>query len=459
MLDAIMDAATVSPLPPIPENEAERLLALHSLQLLDTASWPAVDALTRMVREHFGVQTATVSLIDTDRQWFYSVAGWVPGAQTPRRDAFCSWTVAQDALLEVPDTLEDPRFRHARAVREEPHIRFYAGVPLHVAGHVVGTLCMFGPQPRRLSEAERRLLLGMGEAVAALLEAQRVQREAVAMAQLLGSAVEEAYLFDLRGQRLLYATPGAAPGLGYSPAALRALAPQAISACYTREHLGRVPPRQQGDERIWTLDTTHQRSDGSQYAVSSQVTPAPQAGEDCVVVVARNVEAQKRTERELARQAHYDALTGLANRYLLEDRFASARERGVRQSGSLGIVVVDLNGFKSINDTLGHAAGDAVLIHTARMLEAAIRGGDTVARTGGDEFVVLLDNLRSEDEGPQALERLRAFLVREPAPATGQPVAASLGLAVAPALYAELDSLLAQADAAMYAEKGPGGRR
>lgn len=439
---------------PLPPEEAARLQTLHSLGLLDTSATPAVEALTRLVRAHFDVQTCTVSLVDAERQWFHAVAGELAVRETPRRDALCAWTVREDRLLVVPDTWQDPRFAQGRLVQGPPFIRFYAGAPLRVQGQLIGTLCIFDPRPRALDEAERRLLQGMAEAIAALLEAQQLQREALAMGQLLASAVEEAYLFDLDRQQILYATPGAAQRLGSTSTQLRQLPPTAISPLYTREQLNALPllTDAQGGHR--SVDTEHHPRQGGRYAVSSLISPAPQVGPGCVVVVARNIEERLRSERELARLAHHDALTGLANRYLLEDRFVSARERGQRQAGWLALIVIDLDGFKGINDRLGHQAGDAVLVHVAAVLQAWTRGGDTVARTGGDEFVVLLDGLHSPAEAQETLQRLREALARERCAATGAPVAASLGLAVGEAASATLEALFTAADAAMYADKG-----
>lgn len=438
---------------PQPPDEAARLQVLHGLGLLDTSATPAVDALTRLVRDHFDVQTCTVSLVDAERQWFHAVAGELATRETPRRDALCAWTVLEDRLLVVPDTWQDPRFAQGRLVQGAPFIRFYAGAPLRIGGQLIGTLCIFDPRPRVLDETESRLLLGMAEAIAALLEAQQLQREALAMGQLLASAVEEAYLFDLDRQQILYATAGAAQRLGSTPAQLRQLPPTAISPVYTREQLGELPllADAQGGHR--SIDTEHQPRQGRRYAVSSLISPAPQVGPGAVVVVARNIEERLRSERELARLAHHDALTGLANRYLLEDRFDSARERGRRRALPLALIVIDLDDFKAINDRLGHPVGDAVLIHVARVLQAATRGGDTVARTGGDEFVVLLDGLHSPAEAEDTLRRLRDALARERCAAIDAPVAASLGLAVGEADAAELDALFTAADAAMYADK------
>jgi diguanylate cyclase (GGDEF)-like protein len=160
----------------------------------------------------------------------------------------------------------------------------------------------------------------------------------------------------------------------------------------------------------------------------------------------------RRTAGALARTAAHDPLTGLANRRTLDSAMSGAIARAERGLGTPSVVMVDLDGFKAVNDTLGHAAGDAVLRSVAQRLTSTSRAVDTVARLGGDEFVVLLEHTG----GPgavAALARLRAGLEGGWAEVTGGPeVGAALGITT----YRAGDSvatLLARADAEMYADK------
>jgi diguanylate cyclase (GGDEF)-like protein/PAS domain S-box-containing protein len=150
-----------------PLQEQARLKALDSLDLLDTPAEPRFDRFTRLAALSFGVPIALISLVDDERQWFKSRCG-LDVAETPRSIAFCSHAVAQDALLVVEDAAADPRFADNPLVTGAPHIRFYAGQPLHSDGQAVGTLCILDSAPRSFSEEQRQALRDL----AALAEAE-----------------------------------------------------------------------------------------------------------------------------------------------------------------------------------------------------------------------------------------------------------------------------------------------
>ena len=162
------------------------------------------------------------------------------------------------------------------------------------------------------------------------------------------------------------------------------------------------------------------------------------------------------TQAALTRQATHDALTGLPNRALLVDRIDQALARCKRGTGFVAVLFVDLDRFKQVNDTHGHAAGDVALRRVADSLVAALRPIDTVARIGGDEFVVLAPEIDSQIHAVDVGNRLLAQLCRHPA---DECVTASVGVAVSAAGRGTAESLLDEADRAMYEAKSLGGRR
>ena len=202
------------------------------------------------------------------------------------------------------------------------------------------------------------------------------------------------------------------------------------------------------DGRVtWLLHgvTTVVGADGQPgwYAVSAQD-----------ITERRNAEQELRALTDvLADRVLRDPLTGLANRVLLEERLSLALSRDARTGGSTAVIFLDLDGFKEVNDQYGHAAGDQVLRGVAERLTAAVRPFDTVARVGGDEFVVLVEQATA-----QALEVLPGRIgeaVRRPVVLLGHTVTvgASLGVAVSRAGDTDAERLLNQADARMYDAK------
>ncbi len=158
--------------------------------------------------------------------------------------------------------------------------------------------------------------------------------------------------------------------------------------------------------------------------------------------------------RKARSQALRDPLTGLPNRILLEDRIDQALQRAQRAEESFALIVVDLDGFKDVNDVRGHRAGDTVLRTLARRFEGVVRASDTVARVGGDEFVVLSLTTVDDEQAAALVGRLRQAL-RQPFRIDGTTVEidASIGWAVFPGDGATRDDLLARADGQMYATK------
>ncbi len=173
--------------------------------------------------------------------------------------------------------------------------------------------------------------------------------------------------------------------------------------------------------------------------------------------VGREITEQKSAEARLDRLAYYDTLTGLPNRALVHDRMRHAMARADRREALLAVMSLNLDRFKEINDSLGHAAGDEVLKEAARRLQSCLRSTDTVGRLGGDEFTVLLEDVHHVDEvSDVARNILDAFV--EPAKVAGQALhlSMSIGVAVYPLDDQDADTLFKNADIAMYHAKQEG---
>ena len=179
--------------------------------------------------------------------------------------------------------------------------------------------------------------------------------------------------------------------------------------------------------------------------------------ESLELVVTDRTSGLEAANRQLRHLASHDALTGLPNRMLLDDRIAQAIAHSQRHSHEFAVLVIDLDRFKLINDSLGHGAGDELLREVAQRLKSAVRAVDTTARRGGDEFVVLLDGPLTHAEAVES--GTRAIKVMEPSLrllGIDLHISASIGIAFYPRDGASVDTLLARADAAMYSAKERG---
>jgi diguanylate cyclase (GGDEF)-like protein/PAS domain S-box-containing protein len=173
----------------------------------------------------------------------------------------------------------------------------------------------------------------------------------------------------------------------------------------------------------------------------------------------RDITAHRMLQQELARQASHDPLTGLANTSLFRERLARALARAGGGDPRVAVLFIDLDDFKTINDSLGHSVGDELLMGVAERLRGCVRTLDAVARMGGDEFAVLVSDLRTADDAAEIARRILA-VVSEPLPVGSRTVVttASVGIAVA-GPGDVVDDVLRNADAAMYAAKGAGRNR
>ena len=166
------------------------------------------------------------------------------------------------------------------------------------------------------------------------------------------------------------------------------------------------------------------------------------------------LESAHKMGEELRGLAYHDALTGLPNRSLLYDRLGLAITQAHRQESHLALLFLDLDGFKNVNDSLGHASGDRVLVELATRVRSSVRAGDTVARFGGDEFIVLLASVTGAQDAAHVAAKV-LVAVQAPYRLDGHEVsvAASVGVGVYPIDGTSPDELVRSADAAMYRDK------
>ena len=215
-------------------------------------------------------------------------------------------------------------------------------------------------------------------------------------------------------------------------------------------------------DKAWRGEIWNKRKSGEMFPeiLSISVISDKEGKPLRYVAVFSDISHIKAHEAELSRVAHYDVLTSIPNRLLLADRMKQAIAQTTREQNMMAVCYLDLDGFKPINDTLGHEAGDQVLIEVSNRIGNTIRGGDTVARLGGDEFVVLLLGLEKVEECKSTLERLLATIAQSiTVKNKTSSISASIGVSIYPPDEEDPDTLLRHADQAMYIAKQSGKNR
>ena len=176
------------------------------------------------------------------------------------------------------------------------------------------------------------------------------------------------------------------------------------------------------------------------------------------IVVAHDISERKANEQRISHLAHHDVLTDLPNRSLCVERLRMALQQAERQKHRVGVLFIDLDRFKNINDSLGHHIGDSLLRSVSHSLLSSVRVGDTVSRFGGDEFVVILNGVSDTDEIMQIVDHRLIPLIRQPHEIEGTElhISCSVGIAVYPEHGTDIDTLMRNADVAMYQAKFTG---
>ncbi len=198
----------------------------------------------------------------------------------------------------------------------------------------------------------------------------------------------------------------------------------------------------------------------AQGHLEARITPSDRGDDVDALMEGLNMLAEELSsatfvKAQLRQLVNHDELTGLPNRRLLQDRLRVAMARAKRTGQKVGIMFLDLNKFKEANDRYGHEVGDQILIHVAHACQKTIRESDTVARTGGDEFVVLLEDLKERADA-EIIQVKMAEAIKRPLPGSAPEItiSASMGLACYPEDGTDTDTLMRLADASMYSQKG-----
>ena len=433
----------------------------HVMQLIAERA----QALTR-------AQGAMVHLIDGDDVVTRAASGI--GARflnnrRPLSESVSRFAIAARAPLLIEYAENDPRLNPA--IRAKMGDRSHICVPLFAGERAVGALSVMSTcEVERLNEEDRQTLellagvLSEGVSRAAEFEAKRRQVDALARFEAIYHGALTGVMVLSDDGQIADANPAmcAMLGLQDSEEVRTHIAEYLDPAEHERVSVA-VEELFAGESNSLRLETRLNRTDGSVIWVSASfsIVREPDGHPSFGIVMVQDDTERKAAEDALLRQSEinehqalHDSLTGLPNRTLFRDRIEQAIAIAQRESGQVAVAMMDLDRFKDVNDSLGHHAGDALLVEIGQRLRGILRSSDTVARLGGDEFGVLISKPRSEHDVVVVIEKIRAAIER-PVTIEGLslPAEASIGIAMFPHHGEDVDTLIRHADVAMYGAK------
>ena len=278
------------------------------------------------------------------------------------------------------------------------------------------------------------------------------------------------WVFDVTAGRYTYVSPPVQLQRGYSPEEVMSLPPEQTCTPESWQRLKQSMEEalarfQASDEQVSDFSAVEVellRKDGSTVWTEgiTRLVREARTGHFLVYGVSRDITERRQQEAQTRHQAQHDGLTGLPNRSWLTERLGRALAAADGHGHELGLIFLDLDHFKPVNDIHGHAVGDKLLQAAAQRMRHSLRDSDTVARFGGDEFVVLLPQVRHAGDALQIADKLRLAL-EQPFFIDGQTlcISASLGLAMYPCAGADAGALMHHADQALYCSKQQGRNR
>jgi len=337
--------------------------------------------------------------------------------------------------------------------------------PIEGPQGTLGSIELIGPEDLDLDERLERLLMLIGRQIGEHLERERASRlreTEHATRELLGYVVESSddAIVTKSETGMITSWNRAAERLyGYAAAEVIGRNVSMIEPPDRKGEQAAILRRVFGDETVGQLETERVRKDGSTITVSLTISPVRDTDDKIVsvAVIARDITEQKRDEDRLRHLAEHDQLTGLVNRRRFDQELKRELAKAGRYHSHSAVLSVDIDNFKAINDSAGHAAGDAVLTEVADVLASRFRSTDVVARLGGDEFGVLVTAVGIE-EARAAADDLLGTIRARPAMYGGMPfrITASIGVTAFQSDDVTASEVLVNADLAMYAAKAAG---
>jgi diguanylate cyclase (GGDEF)-like protein/PAS domain S-box-containing protein len=337
----------------------------------------------------------------------------------------------------------------------------WLGVPLKRGDQAFGVIVVQSyEETARYTETDRDILTFVSQHVATALDRKRAADALRASEARFRTLAETApcAIVIYQGDQFRYVNRAAASITGYERGQLTGKEFwDHVHPDFQHLVRGKGRPRQRGVEAPGRHEFKIRRRDGEERWLDFSAGVIEFGGRPAVLGIAFDVTQRKRAEEQIKELAYHDALTGLPNRLLFNDRLAVAVAQAHRSASRLAILFLDLDRFKVINDSLGHSLGDRLLKEVAERLQAGVRHGDTVARLGGDEFILLLPGIgRAEDAAKVAEKILESLKLPVRIEDRELVVTASIGISLYPEDGFDVESLIKNADTAMYRAKEQG---
>lgn len=294
-------------------------------------------------------------------------------------------------------------------------------------------------------------------------EEQKLVQENSELADLISKSNIEFFVLDFETDLYLYANKGGLTALGYTLNEMLDLSVYDINPTLRTETVNRLKKLSKSKKNIMNI-SQHKRKDGSGYGVQSFMHSVTYKGKKAYAIYDINLTDQQEAQSQLLKQkeellhkAYYDELTKLPNRTYFNDKLVQAMSKAKNNKTLLAIIFIDLDGFKEVNDTLGHNVGDAVLCEVSNRFKNVLRKTDTISRFGGDEFVCIIEDLSSCDIASTLAQKL-LNTIREPMNIHNQLIQmrCSIGISIYPDDADNITQLLHYADTAMYEVKDSG---
>jgi len=331
-------------------------------------------------------------------------------------------------------------------------------IPLLIRGEVYGAFTLYSSKSDMFSSTTRDLLAGIATRISVAVEAAMDQQQIRLLSSALAAAGNGVMITSPRGT-IQWVNPAFARLSGYSKEELIGQTPRLLNSGQQSVEYYRVMWETIGRGEAWYSETVERAKNGNFYIVSQTITPMLDENGEIIhfIAIHEDITAQKKSQERIQYMAHYDALTNLPNRALFYDRLSQALSLARRNRGGLALLFLDLDGFKQVNDTMGHHAGDLLLTSVAERLSLCVRESDTVARLGGDEFTVILNETHEHHDVARIAEKL-IETIAQPFDLAGNVV--HIGVSIGIARYSEEasseDELVKNADQAMYVAKSAG---